>query len=102
MTKRQSWNPLDILNDIVDGKIFDGEFSPEKEVTLEPRTEETRQTPRQSEQTESAPKRKPAAESLAETFTGTGASIKSGAIIATVADTAPAKESDSGESDGAA
>ncbi len=101
MTKKQSWNPLEILNDLVDGKIFDGETSPEKEVTHESRTEETRQTPRQSEQTQSAPKRKPA-DALAETFTGTGAStVKPSSVVAAVASAASDSEGDSGEGDGA-
>lgn len=100
--KKQSWNPLEILNDFVDGKIFDGEFSPEQEVTHESRTETTRAPAGEPEQAKA--KRKPAADALAETFTGgePAPSAKPGAVVASIASAAPATEGDGGEGDGAA
>lgn len=68
MSRKDTWNPLEILNNVVEGKIFDGEEEqPLKEVVNASSGTETTRAPAGDEEQTQGTKRKPS-ESLGESF----------------------------------
>jgi len=86
---RKSWNPLELLADVVEGEIFEGEPVATKVTANEPDTTTARAPAGKQEQTEGSKPRKPAA-SLADAFTDAGGAVESITVTASDAAAAPA------------
>lgn len=89
---RKSWNPLEILADVIEGEIFEGEPAAPKVNANELTSTQGPATGKQ-EQAEGTRTRKPAAASLADAFTDASASVEPVAVAAPITAAAPAAAS---------